>query len=138
MPPAQPPVRRALLGALLAAAVTLGSGCMQASTVRVESRTVRVTLDEYAIMPQDISVRAGRVEFVARNAGRLTHNLRIEVPRERGEPLESLGGVPTAQPGTTERGTVRLEPGTYTMRCTLANHDDLGQYGTLRVRAAGS
>jgi hypothetical protein len=32
---------------------------------------------------------------------------------------------------------VRLNPGTYRMRCSLANHDDLGMYGTLLVRGKG-
>jgi uncharacterized cupredoxin-like copper-binding protein len=32
------------------------------------------------------------------------------------------------------RTTVTLRPGTYELRCTLANHDDLGMYGTLVVR----
>jgi uncharacterized cupredoxin-like copper-binding protein len=95
---------------------------------------VTVTLDDYAIMPQDISVRAGRIRFVASNAGRLTHNLRIEDPDDQADPL---GGTETAQPGDTVRTTVELEPGTYRLRCSLANHDDLGMTGELTVTAEG-
>ena len=56
---------------------------------------MRVTLDEYAITPQDISVPSGRVELVARNVGRLTHNLRVEDPAEDpDEQTEPLGETP--------------------------------------------
>ena len=106
--------------------------------MRLSEPVLRVTLDEYAITPQDLSVPSGRVELVARNAGRLTHNLRVEVPsKDFGEQGRTIGGTPTAQPGKTVRATVTLKPGTYRLRCSLANHDDLGMYGTLLVRKRG-
>ena len=80
MPPVQLPARRALFGALLAAAIALATGCSDDDPVREDQPVVRVTLDEYAITPQDISVPSGEVELVARNIGRLTHNLQIEIP----------------------------------------------------------
>ena len=65
--------------------------------MRLAGPVVRVTLDEYAITPQDLSVPSGRVELVARNAGRLTHNLRVEVPpKEPGDQTMPLGGTPTS------------------------------------------
>ena len=138
MPPLQPAARRALFGALLAAAIVLPTGCSDNDPVREDQPVVRVTLDEYAITPQDVSVPSGKVELVARNIGRLTHNLQIEIPPEDpDEQTETLGGTPTAQPGTTVSATVDLKPGTYLMRCSLANHDDLGMTGTLVVRRRG-
>jgi uncharacterized cupredoxin-like copper-binding protein len=132
MPPAQSPAQRALI-CVLVTALTIGlTGCWGGETAVLEERVVTVTLDDYAIMPQDISVREGRVRFVASNAGRLTHNLRVEEPDDGTEPL---GGTETAQPGDTVRTTVDLEPGTYLLRCSLANHDDLGMTGELVVRA---
>jgi uncharacterized cupredoxin-like copper-binding protein len=132
MPPAQSPAQRALI-CVLVTALTIGlAGCWGGETAVLEERVVTVTLDDYAIMPQDISVREGRVRFVASNAGRLTHNLRVEEPDDGTEPL---GGTETAQPGDTVRTTVDLEPGTYLLRCSLANHDDLGMTGKLVVRA---
>ncbi len=132
MPPAQSPAQRALI-CVLVTALTIGlTGCWGGDTVVLEERVVTVTLDDYAIMPQAISVREGRVRFVASNAGRLTHNLRVEEPDDGTEPL---GGTETAQPGDTVRTTVDLEPGTYLLRCSLANHDDLGMTGELVVRA---
>jgi uncharacterized cupredoxin-like copper-binding protein len=132
MPPAQSPAQRALL-AVLVAALTIGpTGCWGADTAVLEGRVVTVTLDDYAIMPQNISVREGRVRLVASNAGRLTHNLRVEDPGDQADPL---AGTETAQPGDTVRTSVDLEPGTYRLRCSLANHDDLGMTGELTVRA---
>jgi plastocyanin len=139
MPPVQLPARRALFGALLAAAIVLATGCSDDVPIREDQPVVRVTLDEYAITPQDISVPSGRVELVARNIGRLTHNLQIEVPpKDPDAQTETLGETPTAQPGTTVDATVDLKPGTYLMRCSLANHDDLGMTGTLVVRKRGA
>jgi plastocyanin len=135
MPPALPPAPRALLAALIAACLALSAGCSEDERVRLPGPVVRVTLDDYAIEPQDLSVPSGRVELVARNVGRLTHNLRVEVPPEEpGEEGRQLGGTPTAQPGQTVRATITLEPGTYRIRCSLANHDDLGMYGTVLAR----
>jgi len=134
--PAQPPARRAVAALLATAAAALAAGCGEDAPERESEPVVRVTLDDFAITPQAISVPAGRVELVARNVGHLTHNLRVEVPAEDpGEQIETLGGTATAHPGDTVRATVRLEPGTYRMRCSLANHDDLGMHGTLVVRA---
>jgi len=135
MPPVQLAARGALFGALLAAAIALPTGCSDNDPVREDRPVVRVTLDEYAITPQDVSVPSGKVELVARNIGRLTHNLQIEIPPEDpDEQTETLGETPTAQPGTTVSASVNLKPGTYLMRCSLANHDDLGMTGTLVVR----
>ncbi len=135
MPPAQLPARRALCGALLAVAIALPTGCGDDHQLHEDQPVVRVTLDEYAITPQDISVPSGRVELVARNIGRLTHNLQIEVPpKDPDAQAKSVGQTPTAQPGTTVTATLNLKPGTYLMRCSLANHDDLGMTGKLVVR----
>jgi plastocyanin len=138
MPPVQLPARRALFGALLAVAIALATGCSDDDPARSDRPVVRVTLDEYAITPQDVSVPPGKVELVARNIGRLTHNLQVEIPPEDpDEQTDTLGQTPTAQPGTTVSATVDLKPGTYLMRCSLANHDDLGMTGNLVVRKRG-
>jgi plastocyanin len=135
MHPAQPSARTTALGLLAALAAALCAGCSEDRPVREREPVVRVTLDEYAITPQAISVPSGRVELVARNVGRLTHNLRVEAPpKDPDDRPKPLGTTPTAQPGATVRTTVTLKAGTYRLRCTLANHDDLGMYGKLVVR----
>jgi hypothetical protein len=138
MLPVQPHAQRALLGVLATLAIALGSGCSDDRAVVEPRPFVEVTLDDYAITPQAVSVPSGRVEIVARNVGRLTHNLRVEVPPDTPEDQpEELATTPTSQPGQTVRVTVELKPGRYGIRCSLANHDDLGERGTLIVRSRG-
>lgn len=119
---------------LVASALAL-SGCGD-DPVRVSDGTMRVTLDEYGITPKKVVAPAGELRIVARNDGRLNHNLRVELPREGpGTPERAIGGTPTARPGTTVTGSVRLAPGTYRLACTISNHDDLGMWGELEVTA---
>ncbi len=120
--------------ALAAAALVLG-GCGGDDVFRTDRPILRITLDEYRIVPQDIAVKPGRVKFVARNAGRLTHNLVIQVPDGPGGNPRLVDRVATMQPGqTAEPIKVTLAPGEYRLVCTIANHDDLGQFGTLKVQ----
>jgi plastocyanin len=85
-----------------------------------------------------VRVSAGRLRIVATNVGRLTHN--VEVVKQDEDDLEErpveIAGTRTAQPNestsvTLERG--QLPPGEYRLICSIANHDDLGQYGRLVV-----
>lgn len=117
----------------LAVAVTL-AGCGEPDAVRDRDGVLRIALDEYTLRPQNIEVRSGRVRVKARNEGRLTHNLKIlSADREEGEPYFEFGATPTAQPGQTVETTLFLRPGEYRLSCSIANHDSLGQWGTLEV-----
>ena len=130
-------VRAALLTALALAAVPALAGCGEDDPVRIEGRELRVELDEFRIMPEDVSVAPGRLRIVAVNIGRLTHNLHVvrEDEEDREAPPTDLGGTGTAQPGETATFTFDdLAPGEYRIVCTITNHDDLGQYGELVVR----
>lgn len=114
--------------------------CGGEEPTRVEGRTLRLTLDEYRIMPQDVRVQAGRLRIVATNVGRLTHNVKIvrEDPDDSEAPVEEIDGTRSTQPGESAAVTIEdLEPGTYRLACTIANHDDLGQYGELIVEESG-
>ena len=129
--------RSTLTAAVLAVlAVTLG-GCGEDDVLRTDRPIVRVTLDEYRIVPQNVVVKPGRLKFTVRNTGRLTHNLAVQIPEgPDGKPVDVPGGrTETMQPGETgEPIKVTLEPGVYRLVCTIANHDDLGQYGELKVQ----
>jgi uncharacterized cupredoxin-like copper-binding protein len=126
---------KALPVAVALGAATLAAGCAS-DTTEVEGRTLRLRLDEFRIMPQDVRVKAGRLSIVATNVGRLTHNVKIVKQNE--DDLEApeieIDGTRTAQPGESGRVTIKnLRPGRYRLACTIANHDDLGQYGELIV-----
>jgi uncharacterized cupredoxin-like copper-binding protein len=88
------------------------------------------------VLPERIEVRAGRITLVARNTGRLTHNLAVvQFERPLGDEQEKAYGEPTKTlfPGETGQTTVDLKPGKYRLVCTIANHDNLGQYAELKV-----
>jgi hypothetical protein len=127
-----------LLTACLAASAAVLSGCGGAGTFRTDRPILRLTLDEYRIVPQDIVARPGRIKIVVRNAGRLTHNLVIQLPPKDvdDKPVEVPGArVPSMQPGEAAQPIkVTLAPGEYRLVCTIANHDDLGQYGKLVIK----
>jgi hypothetical protein len=128
--------RSTTAAALVAIVLALG-GCGDDEVFRTSRPVLDITLDEYRIVPQNIEVRPGRLKLVVHNAGRLTHDLVIQVPDgPGGKPVPIPGGrVPTMQPGQTAAPVkLTLAPGEYRIACTIANHDDLGQYGTLKVR----
>jgi uncharacterized cupredoxin-like copper-binding protein len=123
-----------LLG-VLSALVATGCGDDIAYT-RAPDRRVDVRLDEYRVLPEHIQVTAGRVTITARNSGRLTHNLVVvQFNRPLGDEEEKQYGAPTKTlfPGETGGTTLDLKPGKYRLICTIGNHDNLGQYGELKV-----
>jgi uncharacterized cupredoxin-like copper-binding protein len=120
---------------VLAALVAVGCGDDVAYT-HAPDRHVEVRLDEYRVLPEHIQVTAGAITFVARNTGRLTHNLVVvQFSRPLGDEDEKHYGLPTKTlfPGQTASTTINLKPGKYRLICSIANHDNLGQYAELKV-----
>jgi plastocyanin len=124
----------------LAATVAI-SGCSDNEQYRYAlDNTVQVRLSEYKILPRRIIVNAGDISLFAQNDGRLTHNLVIEEEQpEIGAEAVRYGRTPTLHPSElgTEVYPFKLKPGTYRMVCTVANHENLGMYGELKVIEAG-
>jgi len=130
------PRRATTLAAIAIAASTAAAGCgSDPPYAPAGGHTVRLRLDEYRVLPQRVIVPAGRIEIVARNTGRLTHNVAVvQFDRPLGEDEEKqYARTPTAHPGDVVRTSVTLRPGKYRLVCTIANHDNLGQYGELKV-----
>ena len=130
--------RRALLCAVVALCAAAVFGCgRDAPYVPASGSTVGLRLDEYRLLPQRVTVPAGRVRIVGRNVGRLTHNVAVvQFDRPLGEDEErQYARTPTAHPGEVVQTTATLKPGKYRLVCTIANHDNLGQYGELKVEA---
>jgi uncharacterized cupredoxin-like copper-binding protein len=121
---------------------------------------VGVTLAEGSLKPGVRSVRAGRVTFDTRNAGRLEHELLVvktdlapaDLPMGLAGPVVQLAGdvvlgVPHThgshgakraatrhvQPGSSRRETVVLKPGKYVLLCSLPGHYESGQRAALTV-----
>lgn len=127
---------RRLLGPLLPGALAgLLAGCGSGAPVPVQNRTIGLKLDEYRLVPQSVSAPAGRLRLIVRDRGIYAHNVQVEtIPTDpRGTP-EQIARTPTVRPGDRSEVAFTIRPGTYRLRCTIANHDDLGQIGTLVVR----
>ena len=119
-------------------AAALAAGCGEPDPVDDKDGLLRLELTEYALDPQVIKTPRSSIRIEAANRGRLTHNVAIQEEAEGEGALAQprvLGSTPTAQPRETVRTAraIRLAPGRYRLACTIANHDTLGQYGTLIV-----
>jgi hypothetical protein len=126
---------RATLGAALAAAALAATGCGGEPMVTDRDGVLRLELTEYRIEPGALRTRAGEIKLVGTNRGRLTHNVAVVTAPAPGEDEEELGRTDTAFPGDVvrEREPIVLRPGRYRVVCTIANHDNLGQYAELDV-----
>jgi len=122
------------MAVVAAAAVAAGCGGEPAA-VDVSGSTLRVTLDEYRIHPQNVRMKAGRIHLEATNDGRLTHNLVIESITDDPTKQVVYGRTDTSHPGQTvrEQDPITLKPGKYRIADSIGNHENLGQYGTLTL-----
>jgi plastocyanin len=95
-----------------------------------KGQPVKVKGHEYGFDPGNVTVAGGggptTIEF--ENGGSLAHNLRLE------KDGQDVGGSPTFQAGETKSATVNLQPGEYTMICTVGDHASLGMKGKLTVK----
>ncbi|TML12482.1 MAG: hypothetical protein E6G31_09135 [Actinobacteria bacterium] len=73
-------------------------------------------------LPAQAAAPLGRVQVVA-------HNLTL---RKVG--TTKVTTMPGALPGTRETATLRLKPGLYVLKCTMADHALRGMKARLRVR----
>ena len=129
------PVRRLALASALCTCLLAGCGggddgekSGRTQTVAA-GKAVHVVAREYSFDPANVVIRGGGgpVKITLANKGSLAHNLKVE----QGD--RELGGTPTFQSGRSKSGTVSLDPGSYTMICTVGNHAELGMRGKLEV-----
>jgi plastocyanin len=120
------PLARATL--IVVTAALLG-GCGSAPrTVRADHGRVAFTLDDFSIAPQKVRAQAGRVTFTATDRGLTTHTLRVT------DGVHDLLSITTLHPGQRGSASATLRPGAYKLYCAIANHEELGMWGTLVVR----
>ena len=122
------------------------SGCEVDGAIDGEpATTVDVTLSEYAVALSRATVPAGAVELVARNDGRIAHEM--SVVRFDGDPasipVNVVGGADVTQlpdgalvgriwsfdPEASCRGTFDLAPGTYALICNVVDDGTNPHYG---------
>jgi hypothetical protein len=137
-------MRAGLLSAATAAAVSLavvGCGEQRGDATRtvpqpigavptLDARvvaTAEVSLVDYALEVADPRVpKAGLIAFAATNDGLVRHALAVDAPAGTVRtPALALGELAVL--------TVRLPPGTYRWYCPLADHEERGMVGRVRV-----
>ena len=84
---------------------------------------VGVDEKEWAITVGDVP--SGAVTFAVTNHGAVEHNFVI---KETGTRLDGI------QPGQTKELTATLRPGTYTILCDIAGHEEAGMHTTITVK----
>jgi hypothetical protein len=108
--------------------MTACAGCGGPDGVRASNGIVNLTIEDFRLHPQIVRAGPGMITFSVRNTGRLPHNFR----------LRGIGGtrmkLPTLLPGESAFRTIPLGRGDWRMFCSLANHEELGLYGTLVIR----
>ena len=87
---------------------------------------VEITLKDFKLEPDQVTVKAGKVTFVLRNEGRYTHDFRVE-----GQGVDEK--APKVPVSREFRWEITLEPGEYRISCPISNHDERGMVGTLVV-----
>jgi plastocyanin len=130
---------KTLLTALALASATVGlaacggddnGGGGGAAVTFKKGQPVHVKGQEYKFDPSNTVIEGGggptQIEF--ENAGSLAHNLRVE------KGGAEVGGTPTFQGGETKTANVDLQPGEYTIVCSVGDHAQLGMKGTLTVK----
>lgn len=116
----------------------------RAKTQRVDPREggLELGFGEFTIAMEAKAIRPGKVTFVIRNGGKLTHGFEIKSESDGGSNSGPGGGdddefkieSATFGPGDTVRISADLPPGLYELECFVANHDDLGMRAFLEVR----
>ncbi len=118
-----------------------GSGthaaCQPVGDPRTAQSQVEVALDEWSISPAPVQVAAGRVAFLARNAGQEPHELVI-VRAQTAEDLPVtpngavdenrlpdgalIGEISPFPPGQNCTGVFTLQPGSYVLLCDIVTN----------------
>ena len=139
-------LRRAASATILAALAVFGAAAGSAAPAEdsAATRTVRVTLEEFTLVPSPRRIAAGRVTFVIRNAGTITHELvvikttkapgRLPVRGARASERGRIGEVSSIAPGKTKRLTLNLTAGKLVLICNLSGHYQAGQFSGFTVR----
>jgi plastocyanin len=135
------PVRIVAIALIVLAAV-LGSGCggdddndntattnttTQGATPSGGAETKTVSMKEYEFDPSDVTATKDSTITVD-NKGKIAHNLTVEKGGKK------VAGTSTFLGGKSEKLKVSLEPGKYTMICSVPGHEQLGMKGTFTVK----
>ena len=111
-----------LAGIAVTTAALALPGATLARAQAPRATTVRVTAKDFAFVLSPKTVPHGQVTFVITTASPATHDFAIA-----GRTSKTIGAR------ATTRLTVTLKPGSYSYRCTIDSHAQLGMKGMLKV-----
>ncbi|CAN5253902.1 hypothetical protein BH23CHL9_BH23CHL9_08050 [soil metagenome] len=117
-----------LLPVLLLGLVACSASDDGASTDAAGADALTVTVSDFMIDPSDLEVAGTTVTIDVVNDGPTPHNLSVR--DADGEVVMATEDLSTDE---TETISAELEPGEYTIFCSLAGHESLGMSGTLNV-----
>ncbi|HZA89564.1 MAG TPA: plastocyanin/azurin family copper-binding protein [Solirubrobacterales bacterium] len=91
-----------------------------------------VGMTEFEFEPNDLTASQGDA-ITAENTGSTVHNLTIEEGPDPEKASPELAATPDVDAGQSGELTVDVDPGEYSIVCTIANHRELGMIGTIKV-----
>jgi uncharacterized cupredoxin-like copper-binding protein len=107
-----------------AATTTATTTTTTTTGARPVATKVQVSETEFKITTDLTSFKAGQITFVAKNDGKIPHDLAV---KETGDKTKEI------PPGGTAELKVNLKPGKYELYCTIPGHEAAGMKLTITV-----
>ncbi len=129
-------IKRMIVAAVVLALGVATVGALKAHAIS-SGKIVPITLNEFNVLPGFQSAPVGKVTFVVKNTGKVTHEfvvVRTVKPAgsllKGGEADESgaAGEIGELKPGQTKKLTLTLKRGHYALLCNVAGHYMSGQF----------
>jgi uncharacterized cupredoxin-like copper-binding protein len=135
-------VKRIVAAAAVVVVGVAATGAVTAGAV-TSSKVVPVKLNEFNLLPAKQAAPAGKVTFVLKNIGKMTHEfVVVRTAKPAGSLLKgreadetgAVGEVGELKPGQTKKLTLTLKKGHYALLCNLPGHYKAGQFADFYVR----
>lgn len=135
--------KAAVIAVVLTAALAVGAVGALAADSKTSAKTVKVTLNEWKVIPSVKKVPAGNVTFVVTNKGKVEHEFVViktnkapkALPMKGSQASEAgaKGEIEEFGSGQTKRLTLKLKAGKYVLICNLPGHYKAGQAAAFQV-----
>jgi uncharacterized cupredoxin-like copper-binding protein len=135
-------VKRIVAAAAVVAVGVAATGVVTAGAV-TSSKVVPVKVNEFNLLPAKQAAPAGKVTFVLKNIGKMTHEfVVVRTAKPAGSLLKgseadetgAVGEVGELKPSKTKKLTLTLKKGHYALLCNLPGHYKAGQFADFYVR----